>query len=110
MFLTDRMGLAVTARGLPASRDGTVTVNPQPLPLCESPGATSRPPAGHCRPCAKPSSARLGAIARGDLLFRRVMLGLRLDHGGENALVRRVEVRDRLPRLAVPLLDARLVR
>src|SRR5258707_8452719 len=55
-------------------------------------------------------SALLGAITRGDLLLQGVLGRGLLNHRIEQRQVGRVEIRDDLPRLTVPLLDAGLIR
>src|SRR5437763_1432134 len=55
-------------------------------------------------------SALLGAVARLDLLLRAVLGRRVLDHRVEDAAIGGVVVGDDLPLLAVPLLDAGLVR
>src|SRR4051812_28735255 len=50
-------------------------------------------------------SAFLAAVARRDLLLARVLGGLLLDHLAHHRAVARHERRERLERLAVPLLE-----
>src|SRR5262249_24480454 len=50
--------------------------------------------------------ALLRAVARGDLLLRRVLLGRRLDQRLDDGVVAGGPVRDHVPLLAVPLVDA----
>src|SRR5205823_2928243 len=81
--------------------------HPNPLPNGER---ESRPARCQTANKLKSRSALLGAVARRDLLVRRVLGRLILDHRVEDRQIGLVVAGDGLPLLAVPLLDAGLVR